>query len=239
MAVPALAGDDDYVQGSAMGPEGQISDLGMEYGVELYDFDKADACVADALQIRANITNVSRVGLVKIELFGERNFMKKSGKLRRIRVPADSLAKRRKLRGGFVPSTSLNIVPVKGQAMVRRFLAVPDFVYAGDENWRPQLAFERAAHLNPEKNPGAAKIENGQLFLALKDDRDVGRIAAFINPAHNAHSNANDGFFGFFDCIDDAAWTACLSSDDRGSRLCESHGYVRVPSRACRRLPAP
>ena len=89
MAVPALAGDDDYVQGSAMGPEGQISDLGMEYGVELYDFDKADACVADALQIRANITNVSRVGLVKIELFGERNFMKKSGKLRRIRVPAD------------------------------------------------------------------------------------------------------------------------------------------------------
>lgn len=89
MAAPALAGDDDYVQGSATGPEGQISELGMEYGVELYDFDKADACVADALQIRAKITNVSRVGLVKVELFGERNFMKKSGKLRRIRVPAD------------------------------------------------------------------------------------------------------------------------------------------------------
>jgi len=52
MAAPALAGDDDYVQGSATGPEGQISELGMEYGVELYDFDKADTCVADALQIR-------------------------------------------------------------------------------------------------------------------------------------------------------------------------------------------
>jgi len=79
-----------------------------------------------------------------------------------------------------VPSTSLQIVPVEGQAMVRRFLAVPDTVYAGDKNWRPQLAFERAAHLNPEKNPGAAKLENRQLFLALRDGQDIGRIAAFI-----------------------------------------------------------
>ena len=100
-----------------------------------------------------------------------------------------------------MPSTSLHIVPVEGQAMVRRFLAVPDTVYAGDKNWRPQLAFERAAHLNPEKNPGAAKLENRQLFLALRDGQDIGRIAAFINPAHNVHSNANDGFFGFFDCV--------------------------------------
>ena len=100
-----------------------------------------------------------------------------------------------------MPSTSLHIVPVEGQAMVRRFLSVPDAVYAGDKNWRPQLAFERAAHLNPEKNPGAAKVKNRQLFLALRDGQDIGRIAAFINPAHNAHSNANDGFFGFFDCV--------------------------------------
>jgi len=85
-----------------------------------------------------------------------------------------------------VLSSSIEIVPVQGKAMTRRFLAMPDAVYAGDKNWRPQLAFERAAHLNPEKNPGAAKIENRQLFLALRDGQDVGRIAAFINPAHSA-----------------------------------------------------
>ncbi|WP_154813671.1 hypothetical protein [Hellea balneolensis] len=100
-----------------------------------------------------------------------------------------------------MPASSLDILPVEGKAMTRRFLAVPDKVYADDPHWRSQLGFERAAHLNPNKNPGAASLENRQLFIAVQDGRDVGRIAAFINPAHNAHSSSNDGFFGFFDCI--------------------------------------
>ena len=87
-----------------------------------------------------------------------------------------------------MPSSSVEILPVEGKAMTRRFLAVPDAVYADDVNWRPQLRFERAAHLNPAKNPGAAKLENRQLYLAVRDGKDVGRIAAFINPAHNALS---------------------------------------------------
>jgi len=102
-----------------------------------------------------------------------------------------------------VPSSSVEILPVEGKAMTRRFLAVPDAVYADDVNWRPQLRFERAAHLNPAKNPGAAKLENRQLYLAVRDGKDVGRIAAFINPAHNAQYSAHDGFFGFFDSIAD------------------------------------
>lgn len=103
-----------------------------------------------------------------------------------------------------MPASSVNIMPVLGKAMTRRFLAVPDKIYAHDKNWRPQLSFERAAHLNPHKNPGAATLDNRQLFLAVRDGQDIGRIAAFINPAHNVHSNANDGFFGFFDCQDQA-----------------------------------
>ena len=102
-----------------------------------------------------------------------------------------------------MPSSSVEILPVEGKAMTRRFLAVPDAVYADDVNWRPQLRFERAAHLNPAKNPGAAKLENRQLYLAVRDGKDVGRIAAFINPAHNAQYSAHDGFFGFFDSIAD------------------------------------
>ena len=89
MALPAMAKDDKYQPGSPIGPEGQISQAGLDYGLELYDFDKADNCVPNALQIRATVTNVTKKGLVKIELFGEKNFMKKSGKLRRIRVPAN------------------------------------------------------------------------------------------------------------------------------------------------------
>jgi len=68
--------------------ENNLSAIGVETGLELYDRDKADACVPGALQIRVKVHNVSEGGILKLELFGEYNFLKKEGKLRRIRVPA-------------------------------------------------------------------------------------------------------------------------------------------------------
>jgi len=69
--------------------EEPLSQLGIDRGLELYDRDVADKCVPDSLQIRTVINGVTKKGLVKVELFGEKDFMKKSGKLRRIRVPAE------------------------------------------------------------------------------------------------------------------------------------------------------
>ena len=69
--------------------EQPLSQLGIDRGLELYDRDVADKCVPDSLQIRTVINGVTKKGLVKVELFGEKDFMKKSGKLRRIRVPAE------------------------------------------------------------------------------------------------------------------------------------------------------
>lgn len=66
-----------------------LSALGVELGLELYDRDVADRCILGHHQIRVNITNVSAQGIMKLELFGEENFMRKSGKLRIIRVPAE------------------------------------------------------------------------------------------------------------------------------------------------------
>lgn len=98
-------------------------------------------------------------------------------------------------------SSELDIIPVTDRRLTRAFLLLPNEIYKADPNWRPQLNFERAAHLNPTKNPGAAELNNRALFLARREGQFVGRIAAFINPAHNSHSQANDGFFGFFDCV--------------------------------------
>ena len=69
--------------------EEPLSQLGIERGLELYDRDVADACIPGSLQIRTKVIGSTREGLVKVELFGEKDFMKKSGKLRRIRVPAE------------------------------------------------------------------------------------------------------------------------------------------------------
>lgn len=67
-----------------------LSAIGIEKSLELYDKDKADTCVPGALQIRVNVHNISEGGILKLELFGENNFLKKEGKLRRIRVPAEN-----------------------------------------------------------------------------------------------------------------------------------------------------
>ncbi len=88
MTQAAFAGD-DYKPGEPFGPEGEkISQLGLERGLELYDRDVADNCILGALQIRIDINGADDYGIVKVELFGEQDFMKKSGKLRIIRVPA-------------------------------------------------------------------------------------------------------------------------------------------------------
>lgn len=81
----ALAQDKDK---SDKSPKEPLSEIGVATGLELYPRDKADTCVPGALQIRVTVRNVSPVGIVKLELFGEDNFLKKKGKLRRIRVPA-------------------------------------------------------------------------------------------------------------------------------------------------------
>ena len=62
MAMPAMAKGDKYEPGSPIGPKGEISAVGLERGLELYDTDKADTCVPGALQIRATVTNVSKTG---------------------------------------------------------------------------------------------------------------------------------------------------------------------------------
>jgi len=57
--------------------ETPLSVIGVERGLELYDRDKSDTCVPGALQIRVNVHNVSEGGILKLELFGENNFLKK------------------------------------------------------------------------------------------------------------------------------------------------------------------
>lgn len=86
----AMAEDNNKEGAEKAAPTRSLSALGVERGLELYDKDKADACVAGALQIRVMIHNISDVGILKLELFGENNFLKKEGKLRRIRVPAEN-----------------------------------------------------------------------------------------------------------------------------------------------------
>ncbi len=86
LSFSAYAAAATFADDPTYGPQSQI---GIERGLELYEGDAADDCIAGSLQIRTTLIGATKKGLIKVELFGEKDFMKKSGKLRRIRVPAE------------------------------------------------------------------------------------------------------------------------------------------------------
>jgi len=100
-----------------------------------------------------------------------------------------------------VPGSQLKILKVASSDQVQAFLNLPYDLYKDDENWRAPLRFERKAHLDPAKNP-TLKTVSDQKFLALRGKAVVGRIAAFINSAHNDHHGDGAGHIGLWDCED-------------------------------------
>lgn len=99
-------------------------------------------------------------------------------------------------------NTHFEILKVETAAQVKRFLTLPYDLYRGQAAWAPPLRLERAEQLDPEKNPAARELDR-QLFLAVREGRDVGRIAAFTNPAHDAQHDEESAFFGYFDAMED------------------------------------
>ena len=65
-----------------------ISAVGQKFGLELYDRDAADPCHAARTQVRVLVDGVRPGGILKLELFGEDDFLKSEGKLRKVRIPA-------------------------------------------------------------------------------------------------------------------------------------------------------
>ncbi len=106
-------------------------------------------------------------------------------------------------------TVDFKIIEAASSSEINRFLALPYDLYRGQSAWAPPLRLERKEQLDPQKNPAARNLDR-QLYLAVKDGRDVGRIAVFTNPAHDAHHDAETAFFGYFDAIDDPAVLSSL-----------------------------
>lgn len=90
---------------------------------------------------------------------------------------------------------------VKGKKELTLFIDFPHDLYKGDPNYVPEL-FMTQHDLLSDKHP-FYKHSKLQLFLAYEEGKVVGRIAAILNNNHNTFNQANDGFFGFFECVND------------------------------------
>lgn len=83
---------------------------------------------------------------------------------------------------------------------LKEFIDFPHELYASDPNYVPELYVGQKELLwKGDKHP-FYEHSSSKLFLARRNGKTVGRIAAIINTNHIAYTNKQEGFFGFFDC---------------------------------------
>ncbi|MCZ4222940.1 hypothetical protein [Pedobacter rhodius] len=93
---------------------------------------------------------------------------------------------------------------VSGKKELKAFIDFPHTLYAQDPNYVPELFIAQRDLLTPGKHP-FFKHSTIQLFLLLEDGAVIGRIAAIENTNHNKTYGLQEGFFGFFDCINEVS----------------------------------
>jgi len=123
-----------------------------------------------------------------------------------------------------VPS-DVTVTPVRTSADITTFIRMVYAVYQGDPHFVPPLEMERRDFLDKRKNP-FLEFGEVELFLARRGSEVVGRIAAVKDPHYNEFHELNHGFFGLFECVNDAGVARALF--DAASQWLRARGFDTV-----------
>ena len=93
------------------------------------------------------------------------------------------------------------IVEVKSKKELAAFIDFPHDLYKNDPLYVPEIFIGQRDLLTTHP---FHKHSSLQCFLLYDGDHLTGRIAAILNNRHNEFNGLKDGFFGFFDVINDA-----------------------------------
>jgi len=85
---------------------------------------------------------------------------------------------------------------------LKSFIDFPHSLYAGDPYYVPEIYLGQQEIHSKTKNPYFLHSQ-AELFLACRNEKVVGRIAAHVSSNYNQYHNCNVGFFGFYDVIND------------------------------------
>jgi len=103
-----------------------------------------------------------------------------------------------------------------GDTRIREFAMLPWRLYHGDPHWTPPLTMDLlgnpillAKGLLTAEHPYHRSAEVTH-FLARRDGRAVGRVAASVNRRFNDYYGSKIGFFGFFEVEEDPEATSAL-----------------------------
>jgi hypothetical protein len=96
----------------------------------------------------------------------------------------------------------LTIRPVHTSEERLEFIHFQWEVYRDDPNWVPPLISERVELLDKDRHPFHEHADV-ELFMARRDGKPVGTIAALVNHRHNEVHGEQVGFFGYFEVLQD------------------------------------
>jgi hypothetical protein len=94
------------------------------------------------------------------------------------------------------------------RAQVHRFVRLPYRLYAGQPQWVPPLDVDLERRLD-RRHP-FYDHSDAAFFLAVRDGRDAGRVAALDHRPFNAYHGTRRARFCLFECDDDPAAAAAL-----------------------------
>jgi len=93
-------------------------------------------------------------------------------------------------------------VDTENKKQVRRFVELSHRIYADCPQWVPPLNVDAYNQLNRKKHP-FHEHSDVDFFLAVRDGRDVGRIAAIENRPFNTYHKEKTADFYLFECEND------------------------------------
>ena len=100
-------------------------------------------------------------------------------------------------------------IDTDNKSQVKRFVELPYRLYKDCPQWVPPLHVDAYMYLNRRKHPFHEHSEV-DFFIAIRDGRDVGRIAAIENKPFNAYHNVRKSNFFLFDCENDTEAVTAL-----------------------------
>ncbi|MEJ2314256.1 MAG: N-acetyltransferase [Nitrospirota bacterium] len=122
---------------------------------------------------------------------------------------------------------TLELFEVRPESLTE-FIRLPYSIYPKDGRYVPQLERELKKELSPRENPFFRHAE-AKYFLAARDGRPAGRVAAVVNLLHNEFHGERAGFFGFFECREDPEEAAALLGAAAGELRRKGMEVMRGP----------
>ena len=122
----------------------------------------------------------------------------------------------------------ISIKKVTSKKEMKQFVKFPFSLYKNNKYWVPPIIKDEVDNFDPKKNP-VFKNAEAQFFIALRNDKIVGRVAAIINWYEVEKQQIKKMRFGWFDVIDDIEVTKVLLNKVKEIGLKNNLEYIEGP----------